>query len=429
MMMSVRLNAQTSFIKYFGGTGNDYPAVNIVEFNNRYYFSGYYPRVLNVYSLDGIEINSNLNIPFPEYRYDNILLLNKDTLLSFGAGGDIAARPTFCRFTKDGNTIDLKSINLLPNEASIFFGVHDKNNSILNTVGAGGRGNTNLITFQKIDFQGNLLRFRLIDGTEGYDRILGMFAKRGSSDFLVFTQTELFTLDSMGFLKDRRLHRPLRNGTTKVVIEDVLQETDGTFTAFSRNDGTFSGNLSCFRHDTSGLITRIDSIPSVLEGSEIPVKFCKTSDGGYVFACDYLFKVDSLLKLKWVQHLDDDINLVKIAQAADGGFYGCGEKYFEATKLDYMIFKTLSDGRILTGNNEVHKNVTSAIQVYPNPTTNHVLLKSSLPVIRWRIFDLSGKLRDTGNHTSIDLSEWEKSVYVIEVQTTKSTTYHKMVKQ
>jgi hypothetical protein len=256
-----------------------------------------------------------------------------------------------------------------------------------------------------------------------------MFAKRGSSDFLVFTQTELFTLDSMGFLKDRRLHRPLRNGTTKVVIEDVLQETDGTFTAFSRNDGTFSGNLSCFRHDTSGLITRIDSIPSVLEGSEIPVKFCKTSDGGYVFACDYLFKVDSLLKLKWVQHLDDDINLVKIAQAADGGFYGCGEKYFEATKLDYMIFKTLSDGRILTGNNEVHKNVTSAIQVYPNPTTNHVLLKSSLPVIRWRIFDLSGKLRDTGNHTSIDLSEWEKSVYVIEVQTTKSTTYHKMVKQ
>jgi hypothetical protein len=283
------------------------------------------------------------------------------------------------------------------------------------------------MSFQKIDFYGNLLHFTLVGGTEGYDRLLGMYPKKGSSDFLVFTQTELFTIDSMGVLKERRLHRPLKNGNKKTPIEDVIQEPDSTFTSFSHSDYTFPANLSCFRHDYSGHIIKIDSIPAVLEGADIPFKFCKSKDGGYLFANWYIFKTDSLLNLQWIQHLDDGIQLKKIAQAADGGYYGCGEKYFEATKLDYFIFKTLPDGRILTGNEEVKQLKPYSFDIYPNPAHSVFNIYGNIPMQGWKLMDLNGKKLLADTLREVDVTALLPGIYMLEIQHENGIYYKKII--
>jgi hypothetical protein len=425
LMMTVQLHAQSSFLKYFGGTGNDY-ARNIIELDYKLYFSSPYPRLFSVLTLDGLTLNQNWDIP-SIYELDNIIILHNDTIITFGAGGDLVSQPTFGRFTKSGMHIELKNYSFIPKGGSIFFGVINNKAPILNSVGLGGIGSTNLITFQKIDFYGNLLHFTLVGGTEGYDRLLGMFPKKGSSDFLVFTQTELFTLDSMGVLKDRRLHRPLKNGYKKTPIEDVIQEPDSSFTSFSHTDYTFPANLSCFRHDYSGHIIKIDSIPGVLVGADIPFKFCKTKDGGYLFANWYIFKTDSLLNLQWIQHLDDDITLKKIAQASDGGYYGCGEKYFEATKLDYFIFKTLPDGRILTGNEEFKQLKPHSFNVYPNPAHSVFNIYGNIPMQGWKLMDLNGKKLLAGTLSEVNVTALLPGIYMLEIHHENGIYYKKII--
>jgi hypothetical protein len=427
LMMTVQLHAQSSFLKYFGGTGNDY-ARNIIELDYKLYFSSPYPRLFSVLTLDGLTLNQNWDIP-SIYELDNIIILHNDTIITFGAGGDLVSQPTFGRFTKSGMHIELKNYSFIPKGGSIFFGVINNKAPILNSVGLGGIGSTNLITFQKIDFYGNLLHFTLVGGTEGYDRLLGMFPKKGSSDFLVFTQTELFTLDSMGVLKDRRLHRPLKNGYKKTPIEDVIQEPDSSFTSFSHTDYTFPANLSCFRHDYSGHVVKIDSIPAVLEGADIPFKFCKTKDGGYLFANWYIFKTDSLLNLQWIQHLDDDITLKKIAQASDGGYYGCGEKYFEATKLDYLIFKTLPDGRILTGNEEVKNEAPFGIKIYPNPAGEQFTIQTDEEIREVQLYNMMGQVIYSGTSKEVATDKLPYGVYVLHVITNKNTYVQRILKK
>jgi hypothetical protein len=275
------------------------------------------------------------------------------------------------------------------------------------------------MSFQKIDFNGNLLHFTLVGGTEGYDRLLGMFPKKGSSDFLVFTQTELFTIDSMGVLKDRRLHRPDIKRDDEELL-DVLQEPDGSFLSLSHYD-------RIYRHDTTGKISYTDLHRFL--GYDRPVRVTKTNDGGYLFANWDLFKLDSMLNIQWIQHLEDDITLKKIAQASDGGYYGCGEKYFEATKLDYFIFKTLPDGRILTGNEEVKNSVKSAVWVYPNPTTHKVHIGSSVAFQSVSVINVLGQQVYTGNSNEIDISHLPDGIYYFNIITQQGNFIQRVLKK
>jgi hypothetical protein len=427
--LTAPLRAQYSFKHYIGSIENDYPARNIAELDGRFYFSGYYPRVFAVFSADGNIINYNTNLPFELFKVEYLIILHNDTVITFGHGGDLAMRPSYSRFTKDGDIIDTITYNQMPRQGSIVIGIADIIKKMVNSVGTGGIGSTSLISFQKIDFYGKLLHFTLVGGTEGYDRLLGMFPKKGSSDFLVFTQTELFTIDSMGVLKDRRLHRPLKNGYKKTPIEDVIQEPDSSFTSFSHTDYTFPANLSCFRHDYSGHVVKIDSIPAVLEGADIPFKFCKTKDGGYLFANWYIFKTDSLLNLQWIQHLDDDITLKKIAQASDGGYYGCGEKYFEATKLDYLIFKTLPDGRILTGNEEVKNEAPFGIKIYPNPAGEQFTIQTDEEIREVQLYNMMGQVIYSGTSKEVATDKLPYGVYVLHVVTNKNTYVQRILKK
>jgi hypothetical protein len=417
--LTAPLWAQYSFKLLIGSNESEYPALNIVELSGRFYFSGYYPRVFAVFSADGSIIKYNTNLPFVLFKGEYVIILHNDTVIAFGHGGDLASRPSYSRFTKNGDIIDTITYNQMPQLGSIDLGIPDTIKKVLNSVGYGGIGSTNLMSFQKIDFYGNLLHFTLVGGTEGYDRLLGMFPKKGSSDFLVFTQTELFTIDSMGVLKDRRLHRPDIARDDEDLL-DVLQESDGSFLSLSYYD-------RIYRHDTTGKIIYTDLHRFL--GYDRPVKVTKTNDGGYLFARLDLFKLDSMLNIQWIQHLDDDITLKKIAQASDGGYYGCGEKYFEATKLDYFIFKTLPDGRILTGNEEVKNKAPIGIKFFPNPAGEQFTIQTDEEIREVQLYNMMGQVIYSGTSKEVATDNLPYGVYVLHVVTNKNTYVQRILKK
>jgi hypothetical protein len=135
------------------------------------------------------------------------------------------------------------------------------------------------------------------------------------------------------------------------------------------------------------------------------------------------------MKLQWINPIDDDITLKKIAQASDGGYYGCGEKYFEATKLDYFIFKTLPDGRILTGHEEVKNKAPIGIKIFPNPADDQFAILTDEIVKEVKLFNVLGQEVYKGDTKEVSTAYLPYGVYVLHVVTNKNTYVQRILKK
>jgi hypothetical protein len=135
------------------------------------------------------------------------------------------------------------------------------------------------------------------------------------------------------------------------------------------------------------------------------------------------------MKLQWINPIDDDITLKKIAQASDGGYYGCGEKYFEATKLDYFIFKTLPDGRILTGNEEVKNKAPIGIKFFPNPAGEQFTIQTDEEIREVQLYNMMGQVIYSGTSKEVATDNLPYGVYVLHVVTNKNTYVQRILKK
>lgn len=66
------------------------------------------------------------------------------------------------------------------------------------------------------------------------------------------------------------------------------------------------------------------------------------------------------------------------------------------------------------------------VEIFPNPTTDVVYLKTSEKSMKYHVLDLSGKILETGelieSQTKINLLNYAKNIYLIEVYSTSKNT-------
>lgn len=75
------------------------------------------------------------------------------------------------------------------------------------------------------------------------------------------------------------------------------------------------------------------------------------------------------------------------------------------------------------------ENVLSSFLIVPNPSSGSIELRSLQEIIEIKISDITGKSRNLGNATTIDLSDLASGLYYISVTTVDGTQTQKLIKQ
>lgn len=111
--------------------------------------------------------------------------------------------------------------------------------------------------------------------------------------------------------------------------------------------------------------------------------------------------------------------------------------------LNYGVFgrKNISGSVFLTTVKAVapdllsveNRRTNTAVEVYPNPMKNTLSVSALCKIYRVSVFDLSGKnlmnLPFNANNISLSLNGLEQGIYLIEINTRKGHTVHKIIKQ
>ncbi len=77
---------------------------------------------------------------------------------------------------------------------------------------------------------------------------------------------------------------------------------------------------------------------------------------------------------------------------------------------------------------DIHQNLTSKIQVYPNPTRNALTIESITPIKKVSLFDITGRLIIESNKTKINTKNLVNGTYILQVVTEKGTFKKKIIK-
>jgi hypothetical protein len=86
---------------------------------------------------------------------------------------------------------------------------------------------------------------------------------------------------------------------------------------------------------------------------------------------------------------------------------------------------------LATLSTNTHNLENSAIQVYPNPSKNSVQIKSTSKIDKITVFDSLGKviLTQTQSTNEINLENFSKGIYFIEIFTESGKMYKKIIKE
>jgi hypothetical protein len=86
---------------------------------------------------------------------------------------------------------------------------------------------------------------------------------------------------------------------------------------------------------------------------------------------------------------------------------------------------------LATLSTNTHNLESSAIQVYPNPSKNSVQIKSTSKIDKITVFDSLGKviLTQTQSTNEINLENFSKGIYFIEIFTESGKMYKKIIKE
>ncbi|MBL4592657.1 MAG: T9SS type A sorting domain-containing protein [Flavobacteriales bacterium] len=109
-----------------------------------------------------------------------------------------------------------------------------------------------------------------------------------------------------------------------------------------------------------------------------------------------------------------------------GTGYAGGEAYQSGTSVDPLDVDFEVDIALATGINEVN---TSSTTVFPNPATNVLNITTDDQIETVSIYSINGALVKTGNQKTINVSNLDKGMYIITVQTDKGVTRTRFTKE
>lgn len=145
-----------------------------------------------------------------------------------------------------------------------------------------------------------------------------------------------------------------------------------------------------------------------------------TADGGLIGGGGIsLTKYNKELDIEWTKRVvSDSLEITKVAQSSDGGFYGIGiERHsFPGFEINVVIFKTDSLGNIKPSANNTEKEKPLMLQ--PNPA--HGSVRVAIPyyygLVEVSLYDLQGRFlwsKTTDNLQTIDISSLTTGVYMV----------------
>ena len=89
---------------------------------------------------------------------------------------------------------------------------------------------------------------------------------------------------------------------------------------------------------------------------------------------------------------------------------------FQAVPCDFLLYTSVDE--LINNNN---------IEIYPNPTTNLLTIKSKEPIDKINLFDLTGKLITTTKELTIDLSDLTSGLYIMTIHLTTGQQIEKKI--
>ncbi|WP_294323066.1 T9SS type A sorting domain-containing protein [uncultured Chryseobacterium sp.] len=93
-------------------------------------------------------------------------------------------------------------------------------------------------------------------------------------------------------------------------------------------------------------------------------------------------------------------------------------------------FNMSYSNNIVLAANEVTKEKNSDVQIYPNPATDHLTVKSASKISKVEIFDMSGKNVGSGlSGDKVDVSALTSGTYLINIETKEGKTSKKFIKK
>lgn len=118
-----------------------------------------------------------------------------------------------------------------------------------------------------------------------------------------------------------------------------------------------------------------------------------------------------------------DNYILSLAQQSDGKILAVGgfEKY---NGLNANKIVRLNSEQLSTENFSLAKPT-----IYPNPANEKLFLVLNEALTGYEIFDFSGKKIRVGNTKTVDVSSLPKGIYLIKVNTEKTTSSHKFIKE
>ncbi len=179
------------------------------------------------------------------------------------------------------------------------------------------------------------------------------------------------------------------------------------------------------------------SIHQTFEGGYIVTSYSYSNDGdvsgnhGYTDA--WVVRLDNSGNIQWQKSMGgtDTDGAWTICQTTDGGFITAGwsnsndgDVTQNQGESDVWIVKLTDDG---LGIEDLNTNAKNFI-LYPNPTNNQFIIRSKYDIKNVRVYDIFGKLIKTFRaQNQYDVSELSKGLYLINIKSTKGSSFEKLI--
>ncbi|MFH2142670.1 MAG: T9SS type A sorting domain-containing protein [Bacteroidota bacterium] len=152
-----------------------------------------------------------------------------------------------------------------------------------------------------------------------------------------------------------------------------------------------------------------------------------------------LYKLDHNGNEIWHRHLEYPLGeevfcyMFALTQTRDGGFAMAGVAYFfDLTPTQQMrVVKVDSCGCDTMGcdcdysNSQEYEN-NCEINIFPNPTTGKISIQAE-GIKKIEVMDMNGRLMYTGNKVEVNLSNYQKGIFIVKVITEKGVALKKVI--
>jgi hypothetical protein len=81
-------------------------------------------------------------------------------------------------------------------------------------------------------------------------------------------------------------------------------------------------------------------------------------------------------------------------------------------------------GGVITANEEIPQSGADSnkLSIYPNPTKGSIQLSSNTPFEAWQLIDLSGRILCSGNEATLNIEQYNKGMYLLQVHYSDNRT-------